>query len=54
VGQLKILALRDKARQALGDKFDIKEFHKVVLENGAVPLTVLERLVDDWIVRVKA
>jgi uncharacterized protein (DUF885 family) len=54
VGQLKILALRDKARQALGDKFHIKEFHKVVLENGAVPLTVLERLVDDWIVRVKA
>lgn len=54
VGQLKILALRAKAQQALGDKFDIKEFHKVILENGAVPLTVLERLVDDWIARVKA
>jgi uncharacterized protein (DUF885 family) len=53
VGQLKILALREKARQALGNRFDLKEFHKVILENGAVPLTVLERLVDDWIARTK-
>ncbi|MEQ1755467.1 MAG: DUF885 domain-containing protein [Micropepsaceae bacterium] len=53
VGQLKILALREKARQALGNKFDIKEFHKTILENGAVPLTVLERLVDDWIARTR-
>jgi uncharacterized protein (DUF885 family) len=49
VGQLKILELREKARAALGEKFDLKAFHAVVLENGAVPLTVLERLVDDWI-----
>jgi uncharacterized protein (DUF885 family) len=49
VGQLKILELRDKARNALGPKFDLKDFHTVVLENGAVPLTVLERLVDEWI-----
>jgi len=49
VGQLKILELRDKARAALGPKFDLKDFHAVVLENGAVPLTVLERLVDEWI-----
>ncbi len=48
VGQLKILELREKARAALGSKFDLKAFHTVVLENGAVPLTVLERLVDDW------
>jgi uncharacterized protein (DUF885 family) len=54
VGQLKFLALRDKARQALGNRFDLKAFHKVVLENGSVPLTVLERLVDDWIARTKA
>ena len=54
VGQLKIVALREKARQALGNRFDIKTFHKVVLENGAVPLTVLERLIDDWIAREKA
>jgi uncharacterized protein (DUF885 family) len=51
VGQLKILALRDEARAALGEKFDLKDFQTVVLENGAVPLTVLEQLVDDWVAR---
>ena len=51
VGQLKILALREKARATLGPKFNLKDFHAVVLENGAVPLTVLERLVDEWIAR---
>ena len=54
VGQLKILELREKARNALGDRFILKDFHTVVLENGAVPLTVLERLVDEWIAKVKA
>ncbi len=54
VGQLKFLALREKARLALGNRFDIKAFHKVILESGAVPLTVLERLVDDWVARTKA
>ena len=49
VGQLKILELRERARAALGPKFDLKDFHTVVLESGAVPLTVLEQLVDDWI-----
>ena len=49
VGQLKILELREKARAALGPKFSLRDFHTVVLENGAVPLTVLERLVDDWV-----
>ena len=49
VGQLKILELREKARQALGTRFDLKAFHRVVLGSGAVPLTVLERLVDEWI-----
>ena len=53
VGQLKILELRDRAKQALGPKFDIREFHGVVLENGAVPLDVLEELVDAYIVRRK-
>jgi uncharacterized protein (DUF885 family) len=51
VGQLKILELRAKARAALGPKFDLKDFHTVVLENGAVPLTVLEHLVDAWIAK---
>ena len=54
VGQLKILELRDKAKRELGDRFDIRDFHAVVLENGAVPLGVLEELVDDYIARRKA
>jgi uncharacterized protein (DUF885 family) len=49
VGQLKILELRDRARIALGNHFDIRDFHAVVLENGSVPLDVLENLVNDWI-----
>jgi len=49
VGQLKILELRDRARTALGPKFNLKDSHTVVLESGAVPLTVLEQLVDEWI-----
>jgi uncharacterized protein (DUF885 family) len=53
VGQLKILELRDKARQALGPKFNLKDFHAVVLENGGVPLTLLEKLVDEWIAAAK-
>jgi uncharacterized protein (DUF885 family) len=49
VGMMKILDVREKAKLALGDKFDIKEFHDVVLKNGAVPLDILERLVDNYI-----
>ncbi len=51
VGQLKILELRDRAKAALGDKFSLKDFHAVVLDNGAVPLTLLEKLVDEWIAK---
>ena len=54
VGELKILELREKARTALGARFDLRDFHAVVLENGGVPLTVLEQLVDDWIARERA
>jgi uncharacterized protein (DUF885 family) len=54
VGQLKILELRERARRELGDRFDLKAFHTVVLENGGVPLTVLEQLVDEWIAKTKA
>ncbi len=49
LGQLKILALRDKARAALGDRFDIRRFHQAVLDHGALPLPVLERQIDAWI-----
>jgi uncharacterized protein (DUF885 family) len=49
IGQLKILELRAKAKKALGDKFDIKKFHNVILKNGAVPLSILEKLVNKYI-----
>lgn len=49
VGQLEILRLRQHAMDALGDRFDIKKFHDVVLTNGALPLALLERAVDEWI-----
>ena len=53
MGQLKILELRDKAKTALGPKFDIKAFHDEVLDSGALPLDVLERRVDRWIAEQK-
>lgn len=49
VGRLKISELRDRAEKALGDNFDIRDFHDVVLKTGAVPLDVLEENVDAWI-----
>lgn len=49
IGMNKIVELREEAKKTLGDKFDIKEFHDVVLVNGALPLNVLEDLVDDWV-----
>jgi uncharacterized protein (DUF885 family) len=49
VGQLKILELRQRAMDALGDRFDLKEFHRVLLGQGAMPLEILERRVDEYI-----
>jgi len=49
IGMMKILELRKKAKTALGDKFDLKAFHRVMLENGSVPLNILEKLVDQYI-----
>jgi uncharacterized protein (DUF885 family) len=49
IGMIKILELREKAKKELGSKFDIRQFHDVVLTNGALPLDVLEELVDRWI-----
>jgi uncharacterized protein (DUF885 family) len=49
IGMLKIMELRQRAQDALGDQFDIKEFHNIVIGNGSLPLEILERLVDDYI-----
>ena len=49
MGMLKILELRKKAKDALGEKFDIREFHTVVLDQGIVPLFILEDIIDEWI-----
>ena len=49
VGMLKILELRQRAMERLGDLFDLKEFHNVVLGNGSLPLEILERVVNDYI-----
>jgi uncharacterized protein (DUF885 family) len=53
MGQLKILELRDKAKTALGAKFDIKAFHDEVLDSGALPLDVLQQRVEAWIATQK-
>lgn len=54
VGMMKILELREKAKSALGNKFDLRDFHDVVLKNGAVPLDILETLVDRYIADKKS
>ena len=54
IGQLKILELRDRAKAALGDKFDLRAFHDQVLDSGALPLDVLSDRIDGWIASQKA
>jgi uncharacterized protein (DUF885 family) len=49
IGMLKIVQLRESAKAKLGDKFSLPEFHNVVLKNGAIPLSVLEDLVNEWV-----
>lgn len=49
LGELKILELRDKAKQALGERFSFQGFHNAVLRAGTVPLDVLEQQVDAYI-----
>jgi uncharacterized protein (DUF885 family) len=49
IGYLKIMQLRQRAKATLGDKFDLKEFHNVVLGNGAMPLDILDKTIDNYI-----
>ncbi len=49
LGSLKFAELRKKAETTLGDKFDIKEFHNKILENGAIPLSALRIVIENWI-----
>jgi uncharacterized protein (DUF885 family) len=46
---LKFLALRERSMEQLGDRFDIREYHDVVLRSGPLPLTMLEEVVDRWL-----
>ncbi len=54
IGMIKILELREKAETELGDQYDIRDFHDIVLKNGAVALPILEELVDAYIAEKKA
>jgi len=49
LGQLEILKLRQQAKDAMGEKFDIRAFHDEVLDGGALPLTVLDERVTEWV-----
>ncbi len=51
IGELKIKELRRNAQSKLGSKFDLREFHEIVLQNGAIPLDLLERVVGEWVDR---
>ncbi|MDA0987205.1 MAG: DUF885 domain-containing protein [Bacteroidetes bacterium] len=50
IGELKIKELKEKAKIKLGSKFDIRKFHNAVLDNGALPLDILENQIDKWII----
>ncbi len=49
IGMLKLLELRTKAQRALGDKFKLTDFHQTILQNGSMPIELLERVIDDFI-----
>jgi len=53
IGQLKILELRDRAKKALGDRFDLRKFHDEILGAGALPMDVLEKRIGSWIASQK-
>jgi uncharacterized protein (DUF885 family) len=54
VGQLAILAMRERAERELGDRFDVKAFHEVLLMNGGMPLDILDETVTEWIRETRA
>ena len=54
VGQIKILELRQRAERELGSRFDIRDFHAAILENGALPLDILEEQVEAYIASRKS
>ncbi len=51
IGQLRFIELREKARRVLGERFDLRRFHTVVLGQGSLPLDLLDQVVDEWIAR---
>ncbi len=51
IGMIKILELRENAKKKLGDKFDIREFHDVILTSGPLPMNILEEMVDVWVAK---
>jgi uncharacterized protein (DUF885 family) len=54
VGHLEIVRLRDKAKAALGPKYDLRKFDDAVVLGGSVPMTLLETVIDDFIAKTKA
>ena len=51
MGYRKIRELRTRAEKSLGPRFDVKDLHAVLIDNGSMPLAVLEKIVDEWIAR---
>lgn len=51
IGMIKIIELRENSKKKLGDKFDIREFHDVILTSGPVPMDILEEMVENWVAK---
>ena len=51
IGKLKIDELRDRAKARLGERFDLRRFHNAVIDQGALPLDTLDKVIDEWIAR---